>query len=416
MADTLEEIYKATVTETDFNASGEATIITTDANTRYAIKDVQVKQGSSNNLVADLLVNDVPVANVTSSATGNEIIGTSSTVKLKTTTFPLTYEDVYFGFIANVSPFRIDKNIKAFVNGVEDTGIGNISANGEVPYGTVNENDFYAHYQVHNNIAVRIRANNNSSTQVHVYNSSNTQVFSETTSYAPKAFDQKRYIYWLPSGSNFKRYDTQTNTTSNIAYLGSASTSSYARLCYAGSDWFWGSPQYNGSSVGDRPYIYNAASNTWLDASNGNSANNTYGQSSDPMWAVYDGLTHIHVIRVNNESNWTRYKVDISTGTVSSLTSFGSGNMPVNMWSVQQWMDTFDNKLWYYSNGGYLSYFDPTDDSFNETTLNFSSNSPIGGRGHIFIGRSTPSTSTISGRTYTVAPSATYRITGVKSV
>ena len=75
MADTLEEIYKATLTESSFNASGEATVITTDANTRYAIRDVQVKQESSLNVEADLLVNDVTVANVTSSASGNEIIG-----------------------------------------------------------------------------------------------------------------------------------------------------------------------------------------------------------------------------------------------------------------------------------------------------------------------------------------------------
>ena len=124
MADTLEEIYKATLTESSFNASGEATVLTTDSNTRYAIKDVQVKQVSSSiNVNADLMVNDVPVANVTNSVTGSEIVGVSSTVKLKTSTFPLDYEDVYFGYIPNSSPTVIDKKRKAFVNNIEDTGL-----------------------------------------------------------------------------------------------------------------------------------------------------------------------------------------------------------------------------------------------------------------------------------------------------
>ena len=415
MADTLEEIYKATLTESSFNASGEATVITTDANTRYAIRDVQVKQESSLNVEADLLVNDVNVANVTSSVTGNEIIGTSSTVKLKTSTYPLTYKDIYFGFFPNVSPNVIDKKIKATVNGIEDTGLGFITSHGETPYGSIQSYQYMAHYQVHNNVGVRILHDGNSATQVHVYNSSGSQLFSDTTSYAPKAFDQERYVYWLPSGTNFKRYDTQTDTTTNITYtLGSAGISSYARLVYAGENWFWGVPQYSGSSAGDRPYIFNAATQQFTDASNGNSGQSQYGYSNDGMWAVYDGSV-IHVIRVNNDNNWSRYEVNTGTGSVSGASTF-SGNDGPNMWTSSQWMDTYDRKLWYYHNSGYLAYWDPSDGKFTVTTQQFSYTTPLGGYGHIFVGRETPSSSTISGRNYTVAPSATYRITGVKSV
>ena len=415
MADTLEEIYKATVTESSFNASGEATIITTDANTRYAIRDVQVKQLSGINVNTDLLVNDVTVANLTSNVTGNEIIGTSSTVKLKTDTFPLTYQDVYFGFIPNVSPYRIDKKIKAIVNGVEDTGIGFITAHNESPYGTISDENYMSHYQVHNNVSVRIRHDGNSSTQLHVYNSSGSQLFSDTTSYSPKAFDQERYVYWLPSGGNFKQYDTLNNTTNNITYsLGSANVSSYSRLVYAGENWFWGSPNYSSTSAGDRAYIFNAATQEFTDASNNQGGNSTYGYSNDGMWAVYDGSV-IHVIKVNNHNNWNRYEVNVGTGAVSGGATFGGNDGP-NMWTATQWMDTFDRKLWYYNANAKLAYWDPSDGSFNETTQSFSSNSPLGGNGHIFVGRSTPSSSTVNARTYTVAPSATYRITGVKSV
>lgn len=416
MADTLEEIYKATLTESSFNASGEATVITTDANTRYAIKDVQVKQESTSLSVnADLLVNDMPVANVTNSVTGSEIIGPSSTVKLKTSTYPLTYKDVYFGFIPNVSPEQIDKKIKAFVNDVEDTALGFITSYNETPYGSISNDQYLAHYQVHNNVAISLRHDGNSTTHMHVYNSSNGTLEQETTSYTPKAFDQKRYVYWLPSGTNLKKYDTLNDTISNITYsLGSASPSSYARFVYAGEDWFWGTPQYGGGGTANQPFVFNAATETFTHASNNSSGQSTYGYANDNMRAVYDGSV-IHVIRVNNDNNWSRYEVNPSTGSVSGASTF-SGNDGPSMWSSSQWMDAFDRKLWYYHSTGYLAYWDPSDGKFTVTTQQFSSTTPLGGRGHIFIGHETPSSSTVNARTYNIEPSATYRITGVKSV
>ncbi len=414
MGDTLEEIYKATLTESSFNASGEATVITTDANTRYAIKDVQVQQLGGVNVSANLLVNDVNVANVTNSVTGSEIIGTSSTVKLKTDTFPLTYEDVYFGFIPTGAN-SLDKKKKAFVNGVEDTALGFITAHGETFYGNPVDATYVAHYQVHNNVAIRIRFDGNSTTHMHVYNSSGTTVETETTSYTPKAFDQKRYVYYLLSGSNIKKYDTQTDTTSNVSFsLGSVNPSSYARFVHAGEDWFWGTSQYGGGSTANQPFIFNAATETVTHASNGSSGQSTYGYANDGMWAVYDGSI-IHVIRVNNDNNWSRYEVNPSTGAVSGATTF-SGSAGPNMWSSGQWMDPHDRKLWYYHSSGYLAYWDPSNGKFTVTTHQFSNSSPSGGRGHIFIGHETPSSSTVNARTYTISPSATYRITGVKSV
>lgn len=415
MADTLEEIYKATLTESSFNASGEATVLTTDANTRYAIKDVQVKQESTSiNVNADLLVNDMPVANVTNSVSGSEIIGPSSTVKLKTSTFPLNYKDVYFGYFPNTSNV-IDKKKKAFVNDIEDTGLGFIANHGEALQGPYSNDTYMAHYQVHNGVSVRIRFDGNSGTQLHVYNSSGTQIESNTSSYTPKAFDQKRYVYWKESGTNFKRYDTQTDTTTNITFtFGSGGVSSYPRLVYAGEDWFWGSPQYGGGGTPEQPYIFNAATETFTHASNNSSGQTTYGYSNDAMWAVYnEGV--IHVIRVNNTSSWSRYEVNTSTGAVSGASTF-SGNDGPDMYTTGQWMDTHDNKLWYYNASNKLAYWDPKDGKFTDTGQSFSTTTPRNGRGHIFIGHETPSSSTINARTYTIEPSATYRITGVKSV
>ena len=97
MADTLEEIYKATLSESDFNSNGVKEIFTTNSSTRYMIKDVQVVNSSEDIPVkADLTINDVKVASIDASVSGTEIVGISSSVKVDSSTFPLDYEDQYF--------------------------------------------------------------------------------------------------------------------------------------------------------------------------------------------------------------------------------------------------------------------------------------------------------------------------------
>lgn len=414
MADTLEEIYKATLTESSFNASGEATAFTTNSTTRYVVKGVNVQQEDTDiSVAADMLVNDCKVADISSSVSGSEIIGTSSTVKIKTSTFPLTYEDQYFGFIPQ-NKTQIDKNITAFVNSMEDTGQGNISSNGISPIGTISTDTFYAHYQPvgPNGVAVRLRFDNNSQSQMHIYNSSGTQIASNTNSYAPKCFDQRRYVYWLYD-QVIKQYDTHTNTTVNLPWgLGSPNQTSYPRFCWAGNGWIWGTPRYNSNSAGDRPFIYNPSTQTGIDASNGSSLQNTYNASSQPMWAVHDGDSTIVVLRIESASSWRRFNVDTSSGTVTDV---GSLTPSPNMWDSNQWMDTHNNKLYYYSSNAKVAFYDPSDDSFTETTLNFSNNSPGDNRGNLWVGFNTPTSSEISARTYGIAPSATYRFTGIKS-
>ena len=159
-------------------------------------------------------------------------------------------------------------------------------------------------------------------------------------------------------------------TLSDITFsLGSGGVSSYPRLVYAGNDWFWGSPQYGGGGVDTQPYIFNAATETFTAASNNSSGQTTYGYSNDGMWAVYyEGI--IHVIRVANDNNWQRYEVNTSTGAVSGATSFSGTDGP-SMYTSNQWMDTHDNKLWYYNSSYNLAYWNPADGKFTDTGQSF---------------------------------------------
>jgi len=88
MADTLEQIYiNTSLGATELN-DGEHTLLTTDANTSYVIKDMNVINtsglGSTN-----LDLNGFNVGSLTSNATGSLIIPPSSTLKIKTTDYPL---------------------------------------------------------------------------------------------------------------------------------------------------------------------------------------------------------------------------------------------------------------------------------------------------------------------------------------
>ena len=94
MADTLESIFLNTslgATELD---DGEHTLLTTDANTSFVIKDMHVN-GTSTLTNTHLELNGFNVSGITSNATGSLIIPPSSTLKLKTTDYPFNFFEVF---------------------------------------------------------------------------------------------------------------------------------------------------------------------------------------------------------------------------------------------------------------------------------------------------------------------------------
>ena len=218
MADTLEEIYKATLSASDFDSNGVKTIFTTDANTSYVLKDIQVQSSlAAVPIQSNLLINDVTVANLDSAVSGSEIVAPSSTVKVDASSYPLAYTDKYYS-VFNTSG-QMMRNTSSFVAGVADTSLIGVNTT-TTPY-TVATNAQYTGYWEGvgaNNLAIKITADENSTSTLNVYNSSGTQIFYDTTSYSPKAFDGERYIYWLPPGATMKRYDTLLNQTDNIIH------------------------------------------------------------------------------------------------------------------------------------------------------------------------------------------------------
>ena len=135
MADTLESIFQATSiggTELD---DGEHTIVTTNANTSFVIKDMHVN-GTSNLTNTHLELNGFNVSGITANATGSLIIPPSSTLKIKTTDYPFTFvENLTWINHSSDGMFRIDyEDSKGNVTGtpIEHYGNGHLSDSGNI--------------------------------------------------------------------------------------------------------------------------------------------------------------------------------------------------------------------------------------------------------------------------------------------
>ena len=416
MADTLEEIYKATLSASDFDSNGVKTIITTNASTRYVLKDVYVESSETQvPIKANLLVNDMKVANIDSSVTGSEIVGPSSTVKVDASTYPLAYTDNYYQVIN--SSGDLERNLSASIAGVEESGLVGIKST-TTPVTSLSNYDYIGYWEGigPNNVALKILYDGNSTTHYYTYNSSGTQIASETTSYTPKAFDGSRYVYYFPTGAVMKKHDIWTNTTTDIpAAIGTGTVSTYTRLMYAGNGLYFGWKNYSSTDEARRQYVFNSNTNTITTTTNGNSATSQFGNlSSEATWCTSDTSGNIYMAKVDNSGSWYIYKVNAS----NAMSNVGSKSMSgFQMWSNQQWCSgSSDGRIYFYSNAGKVAYYDYATHTFKQTTLNFNSSSPLSGRGHLTLGSLTPSASTISSRTYTLNPQVTYRVTGIKSV
>jgi hypothetical protein len=416
MADTLEEIYKATLSESDFDSNGVKTIITTDANTRYVLKDIQVESSETQVPVkANLLINDMNVANIDSSVTGSEIVGPSSTVKIDASTYPLVYTDTYYQVIN--SSGNLERNADASIAGVAEAGLTNIKST-VTPVISLSDYEFLGYWEGigSNNVALRILHDGNSTTQFHTYDSSGTQIASDTTSYTPKAFDGYRYVYYFPSGSVMKKHDIWTNTTSDInSGTGSGAVSTYARLMFAGNGLYFGWKDYGATDNARRPFVFDSNENTITVTNNGNSSNGQFGNmGNEAAWCTSDTSNNIYMAKVNNDSNWYIYKIS-SSGQISDIGSISMSGFI--MQNARQWSSgASDGKIYFATSSGRVAYYDALTHTFTHTSINFNSSSYLGSRGHLTIGSLTPSASTIAARTYTLNPQVTYRVTGIKSV
>ena len=111
MADTLDQIFMNTSLGATELTDGEHTLVTTDANTSYVIKDMNLSNASILASDSHLELNGFNVSSATANATGSLIIPPSSTLKLKTgSTYPFQFlQDTIYGITSGVYQFDCNR-------------------------------------------------------------------------------------------------------------------------------------------------------------------------------------------------------------------------------------------------------------------------------------------------------------------
>ena len=207
----------------------------------------------------------------------------------------------------------------------------------------------------------------------------------------------------------------------------------YLNISYIqGKAWMLGYESYGGSAHAFMFRLDDAA-NTYMRV--GGAANNTapnssptsnpasLGASSDPRFWFMRNATTATYIRFNNTSNWEVTDVDVTTGAVTDVENglSLSGNF-VKMHNHQECI-SIDGSMYYIGQYAHIIKFtpSPTSTTGDYTLTNFSTEKSLGqpnqyySVGNLGLQLETPSSSTLSARTYTINPSLTLRITGVKS-
>jgi hypothetical protein len=236
MADTINEIYNSSISLSDVAATGKTTIITTDANTRYVIKDVQVDGALAGSTAAALIVNNMPVADVSTSVAGSEIVDINSTVVYKAFATPPSIQAVSFEGFASTAAYRSSvygtlngalstnysaaTNTDTFLNTNVDLYTGNFlrATNGDL---------FYVYWDGNSVTTLYKRAGGPNGTQTTIIGMSYGWVVSNGVD---------SYHYCNNGQNTVYTYNINTGVTTTVAgYPETLSTSSYPNATYMNS-------------------------------------------------------------------------------------------------------------------------------------------------------------------------------------
>ena len=430
MADTLAEIHSSTLQESDFNSSGEATLVTTDSSTKHVIKDVHIEEGDTNFKVEPYLnIGGFNTVQLTANASGSEIVGPSSTVKLKTSTFPLVYQD--YNFIAQSSNSQYAAVVTPRVNNKEGFASSSATQNNAIGHSnfttTATNRALYLDLGP-NNYTMLLYSDMNSSTGLQLKQSDGTQVVNYTNSYMPWWFDDTQYVYrYNGSTSYIERLDSYTGTLTNQwkPFNIGQQNSTYSRMFGVNNPdgttaylFFWAAQQglaayYDFANDETKFYTSSAVSSTY------HNMNNFY-------YAVMksDGS----IVHLSGQNNSIVYEYTWEPNTVYTTSKYNAYSN-VQLSSGQQLFVTLNafkqvigSKLYYYADGGspyssstvaFIDFDKSADGRFGTTgfTLNNVTSYGYG----LNLAKTTPDSSTIAGRTYNLNPSFKVRMTGITS-
>jgi hypothetical protein len=404
--------------ESDFT-NGEATIITTDSSTAHVIKNVQaIDVDSEIPLNAKLDVNGFDVVNLTANSSGSEIIAPSSTVKVKTSVFPLEYVD--YEIAIRTSSSNYSTNTLAYVNDIEAASLSPIyNATNSMQAQTLASNQtIFAPKLGPNEFTLVAWSDSNSNTQLRLNRESDgTQIFSEGSSYSQKWFDGKQYVYYYATtlGTGLHRLDAFTGTETLVDQKDYGGRSTYQRTFGISEKYIfiWA------TSSEATSYVYDIQAGTSTPFINGPAASSVFAHMDKFFFAVErsDGTVIIMVIDAQDTIKWWEW----TPGTVITSSNLPATNTLTLSGNSEHFRDynghhaTKGSRLYYVNNDSEkLAYLDFETATPTQTVIGTQQLSAAYGWDTTFVER-TPTSSTISSRTGYPAPSLKLRMTGVTS-
>jgi len=233
MADQLKEIYAGTLTVADIATTGAATLATTNANTQYAIKDVSVS-GTFGAGSPTLTVNGFSVADLSSNATGTEIVDVSSTIKYQAFSSAPTLTATTQKLISYVgtAPSYTDK-LSYNLNGVASSSTGGTTAitnaldnyTSTHNYAIATDGSlFYVYWDGNSSASLYKRAGSSNGSQTTV----------KTVSYGWFVFngtDTYYYADYNASTSTLYKYNINTGVTTSTSVGAALAGTSYPSAC-----------------------------------------------------------------------------------------------------------------------------------------------------------------------------------------
>jgi hypothetical protein len=409
MADTLEKIYDNTLTDSSFDSNGEATIITTDSSTRHVIKDIKIIEGDADIPISGKLQeNGHDLVGLTANSSGSEIIGTSSTVKVKTSNVPLNYVDHEVSY--STSSTNVQTLTEPTVNGIGSKSSTSTTDNAHSnwtqdstwrqywPNIGSSENDVYLHN------------NNNSTHRITVRNSSGSEIYNFTTSYRPHYFDGSRYIYYM-SSQYLYQVDAHSSSPSNNAIININASQTYStnpKMFGYKDEWIIG-----WSTQTANAYIFDLTNNSVRQLSGNQSNVFNFGARNAGIVKKKDGT--FYIIEQNGNNGLNAYLLDpVNTDYGTSSVSPSVTVSLATAASDSTGSYAYVGSRVYYVGGSRLNFVDFETDTPTQGSV--STSHSYSQYGYDCWGtEATPDASTISGRTYNITPSLKLRITGVTS-
>lgn len=327
MADQLKEIHTATIAVSDLTSNQYADFFTTDASTQYNIT-AAVTVGNTFPVDPNLEVNNFKAATLSTTAIASAIVDVSSSVRLA---FPsqlsFTRKILALG-TSNSTGWNVDTNFS--INGTsvkeENTSVTGPNYNLGGLASTASDGDFFYFY-----------TDGNSVTQLRkcAGGPTGTETTITSDSYRYIAFDGVRYYYWIHNTSTLRRFDIETETTTDISMSSTdlSNGTSYSRLMYCNGYLAYfnttnGYPQIIDVSTGNRvrlsgtnysqAYGYGAATTRvgfWIDPSTKNVAFISQSNASTGP---------IRKVTLNNIGDFSTAYTDNSNPLGTSSTSYNT--------------------------------------------------------------------------------------------